>query len=197
MREGAAAVAVAERPNRRDTGAQEIVGSNKAALVDCDAGRLETEIVRVRHAPDGEQEVRARNLGFPLRRFEARADVTAGPFKALARGASANVDALAGENVHDGGGHVLVLARHETRGRLDDRDLGSEAAENLGELEPDVAAAEHDEAARYGLEVHDRLICQVIDRFEAGDRRNNRPSTDVDVNPLCGKPLGPDLELGR
>ena len=61
--EGAAAVAVAERPDARDIGGQAVVDDDVAARVGCDAGLVEAEIVRIRSTPDGQQDMRADHLG--------------------------------------------------------------------------------------------------------------------------------------
>ena len=57
--EGAAAVAIAKRPNVRDAGLQGFVDNNIAMRVDLDARSFEPEVVGVRAAPDGEQNMRA------------------------------------------------------------------------------------------------------------------------------------------
>ena len=57
----------------------------------------------------------------------------------------ADVDAFVLEDIGDGLRDVLVLAGDEARPQLDHRDLAAEAAIHLGELEADIAAAEHDE----------------------------------------------------
>ena len=54
---GGATVAVAERPDARDGGEERSVGGDLAALVDRQPDGVEVETVRVRCAPDGDEEV--------------------------------------------------------------------------------------------------------------------------------------------
>ena len=62
--------------------------------------------------------------------------------------------------VVDGLGNVLVFARDEARTLFDDRDLGAEAAVHLGELEPDVAAADDDQMP--GQDVERRASSMLV-----------------------------------
>src|SRR5262249_57725434 len=59
MGEGAAAVAIAERPGSRNIGAQLIVNLDVAAGVDGDAGLVQAEVVGIGTAADGEQQMRS------------------------------------------------------------------------------------------------------------------------------------------
>jgi hypothetical protein len=55
--EGAAPVAVAERPNGRNAGAQAFVGHDESAAIEADAGLVETEVVGIGDAPDRKQQI--------------------------------------------------------------------------------------------------------------------------------------------
>ena len=72
------------------------------------------------------------------------------------------------EDAAHGLGDVGVLAADQPRPLLDHRDLGAEAAEGLGELEADVAAADHDEVAGQRVE-GEELGCR-------GSARRARPA---------------------
>ena len=95
VREGALAVAIAQRPDARDAGAQLIVDHDVAALVDCDAGLVEAEIVGIRAAADGEQQVRAADSRRSLGAVELGDDLVAALGEADAFGVQADVDAFA------------------------------------------------------------------------------------------------------
>jgi hypothetical protein len=140
--EGAPAVAVAERPDAGDAGAQLIVDLDEPSLVRGDAGLVKAEVVDVRAAAHGNQQMRADNLGFAALDSEAHRDVLAPLGDRHALHAQAQVDAFALQDVGDGHGNVPVLARDQPRCHLDDGHLAAEAAENLRKLEADVAAAE-------------------------------------------------------
>ena len=53
-------------------------------------------------------------------------------------------------------GHVQVFAWQQLPALLDERHPAAESSEHLGELDPDVAAAEDEEVLGDGAEAHDR-----------------------------------------
>ena len=57
---------------------------------------------------------------------------------------------------------------HEARAHLDDGDLAAEAAEDLRELDADVAATDDDEMARKGVEFEDADVGEEGDLVDAG-----------------------------
>ena len=77
-------------------------------------------------------------------------------------------------------GDVPVLQGQELAAALDHRHLAAEPPEHLGELEPDIAATQHDEVVRYPIELHDRGRVEWADFGEAGDLRRRRPTAGVD-----------------
>ena len=101
MREGAAAVAVAECPDAWNVGGKGVVDGDVAARIGLDAGAVEAEIVGVRTPPNGQQDVRPDDRGCA---FEA---VNADCYAFLVRhdgdalGAGSDANALAQENVPD------------------------------------------------------------------------------------------------
>lgn len=92
-------------------------------------------------------------------------------------------DAFCVEDAGDPSGDILVLARDDTRRHLDHRHLAAKAAVDLGELEPDVTAADHDEVRRKELDVQQGAVREVFDLVEAWDVRHSCPSADVDEYP--------------
>ena len=74
VRERALAVAVAQRPDPRNVGAQLIINGDVAMRVDRDTGLVEPEIVGVRPTPDRDQKMRAFDLGATLRRLDRDRD---------------------------------------------------------------------------------------------------------------------------
>ena len=69
---------------------------------------------------------------------------------------------------------------HQARRLLDHRDFGAEAPEHLGELEPDIAAADDDEMAGQGVELEQGGVGQRLDLIDAGKVGHDRPAADVD-----------------
>ncbi len=75
-----------------------------------------------------------------------------------------------------------ILACGDGRTSFDDRHLAPQPAEDLAELEPDVAPA-HDHQVRRALrELQDRLVGQRLDGVEPADRRDKRASAGVEVH---------------
>src|SRR5260370_8841902 len=83
------------------------------------------------------------DLGRPLLAREGHDDLAVFSDDAETLGVGADIDALAREERRHCLRHLLVLARDEARADLHDRDLAAAAAVPLAELEPDVAAAQH------------------------------------------------------
>ena len=146
MREGAAAVAVAERPDVGDAGPQSVIDNDIAMRVDLDSRRFEPEVVGVRPAADREQHMGADHFGFARRAIDANRDIRAARREADAFGLEADLYALRLEDFADRVRDVFVLAGNQTRHLLHHRDRRPEAPENLRELEADVASANDDEA---------------------------------------------------
>ncbi len=99
-------------------------------------------------------------------------------------GAQVDVDALGLEDVLDGGGDVLVLARGQPRTLLDDGDPRTEPAIHLGELERDVTAADDHQMLGQDVEVEDADVGEVVDVGQPRDVRYHGPATDVEEDPV-------------
>jgi hypothetical protein len=72
--EGAAAVAVVERPNAGDVRGEEVVHRDVAVFVDGDAGAIQLQIVGIGCAADREQHMRSGHLGRPVDAIDIDAD---------------------------------------------------------------------------------------------------------------------------
>ena len=73
--------------------------------------------------------------------------------------------------------HLGVLAGNKARRLFDHRDLGAEAAEDLGELEPDITSADDHQVARQAIEFEQRRVGQranLVDAREVGDHGAGR-----------------------
>lgn len=138
MGEGAAAVAVAHREDAVRTGFQSLVDGDVAAFVRRHARLVEAEVVRVRPPAGGEEDIGAQDLRGACRTIDAGPDAVAGFEEADALRPRADGDALAFEDVAHGGADILVLPGDQPRPLLDDRHVRAEAAEHLGEFQPDA-----------------------------------------------------------
>ena len=117
--------------------------------------------------------------------------------EADAPGVETDPDAFALENLLHGLRHVLVFAADHAIGHLHDRDLAAEPPERLAELEPDVAAADHDQVLGQQVEVEDRGVGEVVDGVEARHRRDQRAAADVDEDPIGREPIVADADFVR
>ncbi len=126
--------------------------------------------------PDGEEDLLGRDrLGLVADR------VGDGVFRllvgdALHGGAGDNLDACGCDLLLKHSRDLLVHAGDEAREHLDDGDLGAHADQELGELHPDDAAADDDDALRQGFHgqdlvgVHDVGAVDSLDGDPAGLR---------------------------
>jgi len=102
----------------------------------------------------------------------ADADVARPPGNGHTGGAGAHLGPVGAEPVGHGVGDVRVLDGQQPLGSLNERDPGAEAAEHLGELAADVAAAHHHEVLGELGEVQQGPRGVVRDPAEPFDRRD-------------------------
>src|SRR5262249_50354457 len=154
---------------------------------------VETEIVRVRPPANGEQEMGADDLRLCSRMLYGHLDVVTlfCHLDDLAIQSDINVFVL--EDIRDGARDILVLASDEIRRKLDHRDVTSESAIGLRELESDIAPAENDEVGRQKIYLHHRAVGQVGDLVQPTDRRHDRPAAHIDKNLIGGETFTVDL----
>ena len=108
-----------------------------------------------------------------------------------------DLDAFGGEKLRDRRGNVLVLARQQPRRHFDHGHLAAEPAKHLGELEPDIAAADDDKMRRNKIEIEQRAVVEVLDLVEAGNRRRHGTPADIDEDSIGVKHLAIDPHLAR
>src|SRR5207302_1855659 len=117
--ERAAPIAVAQCPNGGDIGAQLVVDRDITPRVALHAGFFQTEILRIRCAPGGQEDVGSLDLGVAFA-FRAR---DYGAFATRERDTvrvQPNFDSFGLQNLADRMGHVFILARDQARAFLDD-----------------------------------------------------------------------------
>ncbi len=86
-----------------------------------------------------------------------------------------------GQDVGEDGGHIRILpAGHAAAGH--DGDLGAETGEHLPELEPDITAADHDQALGQLGEGQQLDLGQDVDLVDSRQRGDGGPSPDVQVD---------------
>ncbi|KAK0330873.1 hypothetical protein LTR94_031117, partial [Friedmanniomyces endolithicus] len=77
-------------------------------------------------------------------------------------------------------GHVRVFASDQARTFFDDRHLGAEAAIHLGELQTDVAAADHDEMPGDRVQLKDAGVIEQDDVIRPRNVGPGRSPADID-----------------
>src|SRR5260370_26498674 len=87
VRESRATLAIAEGPNARNVRLEAAVPFDRATLVPFDAGFIQAEIVRIRSASGGDQEMRAGDAGWACSSAESKMDSAVLVFDARSPGA--------------------------------------------------------------------------------------------------------------
>ena len=146
--EGAAAVALAERPDAGDVGGESVVDRDDAALVRGNARGVEAEVVGVGLAAHGEEDVGAELLGRAFGAVDVHGDAVRRSGAKRMHSAWVRMRTPSSSRMRRTASETSGSSRPMTwRPLLDHRHLGAQAAEGLGELEADVAAADDDEVA--------------------------------------------------
>ena len=200
VREGAAAIAVAERPDAGGAGAaQLVVDGDEAARVGGDAGRVEAEVGGVGLAADGEQQVRARHVGLAAVSHAVCTRTPFAPSRATDRHFALARIAMPSRSSTccNGRRHLFVLARDDARAHLAHRDLRAEAAEDLRELEADVAAADHHQVLGQVVEFEDAAVVERVDLIEPRHRGPQWGAADVEEDARRGVGGIADLHRAR
>ena len=177
--EGAVAIAIAQGPDVLHRGAELIVDFDEAVGIDLDAGLFGVERIRIRHAADGEEHVRAGLFLRPLFAAYAYHRPAIAPIETDALGAGAEADAFGFERFAHALGGVVVFAAQDARLALNDGDFRSEAAEHLREFEADETSADDNEMLGKLFEFEDGLIGEEGDAIDAGEIRNARARADI------------------
>ncbi len=162
-------------------GRRQHVVDDDAAVVDVHAGRVEAEAFDVRQAPGGEHQMRRGELlDRAVRRAQRHADA-AGVRMTGHDAADADAEAIADTlrlelPLHDSG-DVGVFARQDLVRHVDDDHLAAEATERLRHFAADRSGADDDEMRHRLAQREHRLVRQVRDVREPGDRRNRRAAS--------------------
>ncbi len=111
VREGAAAVAVAERPDPGYVGGQGFVDDDVAVRVGFHTRLVQAQVVGVRSSSDGQQDMQSNRFGRSLQAVHPDRDTLIVRGEADARGRRANADPFALQDLTDRDRDILVLAR--------------------------------------------------------------------------------------
>jgi hypothetical protein len=148
MREGAATVAVAERPDAGHVRGEPVVNFDVPSRIRLDTSRFESKVVSVWATPHGKQDVRANRRGLTFLAVDADLDAIIMWCKTDALCARSDLDTLVHQNLSYRFRDLFVLARDETRRFFNHRHLCTEAAVHLREFQSNVAATDDDQVLR-------------------------------------------------
>ena len=195
--EGAAAVAIAQRPDALNVSAKLVIDCDVTALVPRDPGFFETEIVRVWDAPDREQDMCPAHLALARSAIDLRDRLLVFPTKTDALRIQPKLDFFACENFLDRFRDIRVFAPNESWSHLDDGDFASETPEHLAELESDVAPADHDQMLGDEVDFEERAVGKNLRFFQSRHRWSCCASADVDENFAGAEAVRPDPDFMR
>src|SRR5262245_20010387 len=148
VREHRAGDRVADREDARDGRLVALVHLDASALVETDADLGGAEPGEVRPAPDRDEDDVGVLLGPLALALEGHAHAVLRPLGVGRRRLALERDALALERTAELRRHAAVHGRDDLVHELDDRHASTEPAPHRSELEPDGAAADHEEALR-------------------------------------------------
>ncbi len=187
VREGALAVAVAQRPDAR---ARWCATASSTMMKPRSSRRRRRSRGRGRRCsgarPTASSRCEPRTSRRPLRAVDADHDAVAGAWRRAMHSAPVRTAIPSRSRMSRiAGRHIFVLARDQPRRHLDDGDLAAEAAVHLPELEADVAAADDDQVLGQEVDLHHGAVGRSTARSSSpGSRRHERPSADVDEDPV-------------
>ncbi len=117
--------------------------------------------------------------------------------EADAFGVQSDLDPLAFEHFSHGVGDVGVVAGDQAWALFDHGDPGAEATVDLGELEPDVAAADDDQVVGHLVELHHARAGEGVHVADTGHVGDPGASADVQEDPLgLEHPIADDHAVG-
>jgi len=146
VREVGAAGAFADRPNPGRARLQPFVDTNVAAVIDFDAGLIESDPGRVRDPAYGDQDVAALDRALARSRLHDKADLLSRSAAHMRRlGREEDIDLFGSKNPTHLFRNVGILLGHQLRPMLKDCDPAAEATASLSQLETDIAAPDHNQ----------------------------------------------------
>jgi hypothetical protein len=119
---------------------------------------LEAEIIGIGPPADGQQDIGAEDIWFTLHAIDADTHARISPRKTDAFSGRADSDPFSFKDIANGIGYVGVFTTNQPRRHLDDSHIRAKAPVHLGELEPDIATADHHQMLRHALKLQDRAV---------------------------------------
>ena len=101
------------------------------------------------------------------------------------------------ENRADAIGHILVLARQQARGTLDNGHRSAQPAHQVGELQADVAAADDHQVLGHRVQFHHRDVVECLHGVDARQRGAHGAATDVEEDARRAQAAPAHVQRGR
>ena len=184
MRERASPIAIAQGPDAGDVGAQLLIDADIPARISLNAGLVQAEIIGIGYTPHCQQQMRARHFTRAARAIQPDHHVACFATHAQAVGGHLHVDALGFQNLAHRLRHVFIFTGDQARAFLHDRHARAEAPIHLAELQPHVAATDHDQVLGQEVHVHHGGVGQVGHLIQPRHRGNQRAPANVDEDAL-------------
>ncbi len=135
---------------------QLIVDRYVTTLVRRKTGSFQVQVVGVRSAANGQENVRAGDMRLSFVALQTHGYLAAAAFKVNAVGVQSHLNAFGVKNSADHLRRVFIFMRTEARVSVDNGDLGPKTAEHLREFQSHITAANNDEVSGEFFEVQDR-----------------------------------------
>src|SRR6266852_3270841 len=166
VRESRATLAIAEGPNARNVRLEAAVHFDRATLVPFDAGFIQAEIVRIRSASRGDQEMRAGDAGWACSSVERKSDSAVLVFDARSAGVEQELYSLGFERRLQLGSNFRIFARNNLLAGMQNGDAAAVAAEHLPKFQADVAGSKNQEVFGDICELHDGFVGEIRDGIQ-------------------------------
>src|SRR5262249_19645883 len=187
--EGGPAFDVAECVDIFCRGFEFIVDVDEVVVVRGDPCSGKIERVRVWNAASSNEEMRALKAAHLA--VGSNFEMDAGSVARDSLGASfkQKVNAVRFEDICHCGGDVGIFLSEQSHTRLNNGDSASQSAEELAELEADVAATENHQMFGNDFQLHNGSAGEKPDVLEASDLRNGGTAAGVDEETIGCKDL--------
>src|SRR5262249_38499201 len=189
VRKRALAVAISQRPDTRDLGAQLIVDLDVSAFVHGHAGLFQAEVIGIGAPSYRKQDMSPFNIRSAGGALHVRNDFVTSLGKADALRVQSDADVFALDNLLDSRRYVLVFMLNQSLSHLNDSYFTAKTAVHLPKFQTDVAASHNNQVLGKEIDVHHGTVVKIFDLFQSLHLRGGRASTDVNKNSFSREPL--------
>src|SRR6266851_3560945 len=173
--------AIAHRPDVFRGGFQPLISPDVTALVELNAGFIETDSVAVCLAAGRDEKIGALDSAISARVIHVDSNASAGmSLDAANLGVQQDLDSLIDEQILERGADVRILAAGELWTMFDHDHIRAEPTKRLREFKADVAAAEHNQMPGQAIKLQRLDMRHRRSLGQAGHLRNCCARTEVE-----------------